>query len=344
LDLKVDATTKEETLVLTLPPANGTCTSGSSFITYEITCDANQTIPKITNDGQFDEKSCTNTIKMTSSAACRGEKFSAWYKHFGVSKYVVGTTLGLLGIFFIFFGATYFKVTSSIIVAFCSGIIIKSLLSPYYQLDLLVALCIGIVLAILLSFSKGSTNTVLAIIVGYFIGTIMYNFVVKIFDMDPNTLYMITILGSICLAILFAFIIDNLIVIVTTSLIGGYLALRGLSICLGGFPDETYTSQLILNREFNQLGRVFGGDANLYLLGMLVMFVLGLSVQASIAKSINGDEVNEEKKPDEKVAVVVDDKKDSQKLPEKQPEETDKLKENQEGQNEKKDEVQVENK
>jgi len=169
-------------------------------------------------------------------------------------------------------------------------------------MDLAIALALGILIAFFLYDLVAWVNTVLAIIIGYFIGTIMYNFTVKIFDMDPDELYLITILSCIAITIMFMYIIDSIIIIVTTSLIGAYLALRGLSICLGGFPDETYTSQLILNREFNQLSRVFGGPANAYLMGMILMFIVGLSVQSGIASCLSGSKSEDNNKP---IVIIV---------------------------------------
>jgi len=295
-NLTIDANTHNERLILNLPQAENSCHSGGpNMITYDILCDPNQAKTLILNEDEFDPLKCVNTIKMSSKYACKASQFQAWYKSLGVSKYIVGVILGLGGLFFLIFGNTFFRQTSSVIIAFCSGIIIKSFMSPMFDLPLIAALILGCGIAWLIYNYENFMKTVLAIIIGYFIGTIMYNFTVKMFDMDPNTLYLVTLFSCIIIVWFFSYLIDSLIVIVATSLIGAYLAVRGLSICLGGFPDETYTSQLIVNKEFNQLGRVFGGKANMYLSGMLLLFIGALALQGGIECCFPTKKAEEEK-------------------------------------------------
>lgn len=235
---------------------------------------------------------------MVSKYACRTVKFSAWYKSLGVDKLVIGSILGVFGLFLVFFGNTYFKFCSSIIIAFCSAVILKSFLAPFVQMTFPVALCIGIVIAVILYSLMSLVTTVLSIIIGYFLGNIVYNFIVtKFTSIDPDTLFIITVLVCIGLTMLLAYLIKEIIVIIATSLVGAYTAVRGLSICLGGFPDESYTSKLIIYREFNQLGRAFGGKANMYLIGILLLFLLGLIIQGGVA-IFSGDK-KEESKPQE---------------------------------------------
>jgi hypothetical protein len=284
---------------LLLPTGTECKKGGNHTVIVDLLCDPKATETVITNEGKFDSDSCQNTIKMTSRHACRKERFTAWYKKFGVNKMVIGSILGVFGLFLVFFGNTYFKFCSSVIIAFSSAVILKSFLAPFVQMSLLVAICLGILVAVILYSFVNCVSTVLAIIIGYFLGNIAYNFLVKMFtSIDPDTLYMITIIFFILITLVLAYLIKSIIIIVATSLVGAYCAIRGLSICLGGFPDETYTSKLIVYREFNQLGRVFGGKANMYLMGILLVFLIGLIVQGGVAIA-TGEKKEEEKKPEE---------------------------------------------
>jgi len=146
-------------------------------------------------------------------------------------------------------------------------------------------------------------NTLLSIIIGFFIGHILYNFTVKIFTMDPLQLYWITIIICIIIVFMFSFIIESLIIVIATSLIGSYLAVRGLSIVLGGFPDETYLSKLLTYKEFNQVARIFGGPAFIYLIMICLLFIIGLICQAGLniccGKDKDADKENENAKGQE---------------------------------------------
>jgi hypothetical protein len=277
-------------LILTFP-TGGACPSGGNYTTtVEIDCNHDQYFTKIKDVGHLDEKKCHNYLKLISKYACRTTKFFAWYKSLGISKYIVGSVLGLVGLFLVFFGNTFPEATSFGIIAFSTAIILKSLFGPIYKMDFIIALILGCLIAYFVTKNMGAIKTVLGIVIGFFLGNILYNFIVKIFtNVDPDTLFLITILVCIGLVFLFSYAIESLILIVATTLIGSYCAIRGLSICLGGFPDETYTSKLIQYKEFNQLGRVFNGKANLYLMGILLLFLVGLIVQGSVACLTGGE-------------------------------------------------------
>jgi hypothetical protein len=285
-------------LILTLPHGGICKKGGNNTVTVELLCNMDENTLKMTNEDQFDPESCSNVLKFTTKRACRVTKFSPWYKDLGLPKSVVGLILGLIGLFFVFLGSKYFAITSAAIIAICSGLIIKSFLDPFMKIELYVCVILGILLAYFIYSMVSLVNLVLAVIIGYFVGNMVYNYMVKIFTgINPNTLYIIVLIVCILLVVYLAYLIAEIIVIVATSLIGAYCAIRGLSINLGGFPDETYTSKLILYKEFNQLGRAFSG-ANMYLLGMLVLFIVGLVVQGGIAfftKSEN--QTNQTEKP-----------------------------------------------
>jgi len=144
-------------------------------------------------------------------------------------------------------------------------------------------------------------NTILSVIIGFILGHLLYNFTVKFISMNPLQLYWITILICVMIVYFFSYIIEGLIIIVATSLIGSYLAIRGISIVLGGFPDESYLSKLLVYKEFNQVARIFGGPAFIYLISICLLFILGLISQAGISIFCGGDKENEKEKREKEV-------------------------------------------
>lgn len=295
-------------MILTLPSPKEKCKGNTDYTTkFDIRCDPNENTVRILNGETFDPLKCNNTIKMVSMHACKREEFRSWYSRFGVSKYIVGSLLGILGLYFLFFGQAYFKFNSSVIIIFSTALIIKAFFNAAYEVDFLVCLVFGVLVSWLVKDSTLWINRLMGIIIGYFMGMILYNFVIKVVDMDPNKLHVITILTCIVIVFIFAQHIEKTIQTILTSLVGSYASIRGASIILGGFPDETYSSKLIVYKEFNQLGRVFGGKASLYLLSMLAMFIIGAFFQSGIAKLCEKEEKNENDQEKDKNLQNIDD-------------------------------------
>ena len=163
-------------------------------------------------------------------------------------------------------------------------------------------------------------NTMLSIIIGFFLGHMLYNFTVKIIPMDPQNLYYLTVLVCVIIVYLFSFIIETLIIVVATSLIGAYCAVRGLSIVLGGFPAESYLSKLLAYKEYNQVARIFGGPAFVYLISIVLLFFVGLISQAGISVccgSNEKDKENEKPNSDNKDNIEKENDKNNQNNEEK---------------------------
>jgi hypothetical protein len=247
---------------------------------------------------------------MSSKYACSVGEFVSWYsklKKFGVNKYMIGTFLGILGIFFVLFGQIYFKISSFFVIAVCSGLVFKSLISPYIQIDFAIALILGMIYAYLTYDFIYLLNITLSVIIGFIIGNMLYyNFTMKLINMRPETLYLITIVLCIVIIGLITCYIESLIIIVATSIVGAYLAIRGLSICTGGYPDETYLTKLVTHKEFNQIARIFGGKAYIFLFAIIILFIIGIAFQSGLylRNKKDDEKKNEEKKTDEKDNLI----------------------------------------
>jgi hypothetical protein len=240
----------------------------------------------VLNENDFNTQSCQNTIRMSSPHVCRYENFEPWFsqlKKMGINKYVVGTLMGLIGLLFLFLGVKYFKISSFILIGVVGALIAKSFLSPYYELPLWGAAIFGIILALITLWFIDLINTILSVIFGFFLANLFYNFLIKFVDADPNTLYLWTLIVCVILSvILFTCFFEKLIILLLTSFIGAYCFVRGISLIIGGFPDETYIGKLISHKEFNQVSSLFSGKTMIYLLAILLLFVLGCMVQGGL--------------------------------------------------------------
>ena len=114
-----------KTIKLTLPEGDK-CKGEMKYKTkVMITCDKDAEEPEVLYFNYF-EPTCTTNILLKSKHACSTGSFTSWYSSFGVHKNVIGSVMMIIGLFLVFFGKKYIETTSSVIVAVCGGIIIKS--------------------------------------------------------------------------------------------------------------------------------------------------------------------------------------------------------------------------
>lgn len=93
----------------------------------------------------------------------------------------------------------------------------------FTNVNLIVCFLLGIATAILVLFFERANATVLGLVVGYLIGNLFfYNFLIKLFQSNPMTVYWSTIVICIVsMSIAGALIKDHMIKI-ATSLVGAY--------------------------------------------------------------------------------------------------------------------------
>lgn len=155
------------------------------------------------------------------------------------------------------------------------------------------AAILGIGLALFTCCFEWIMITFLAIILGYFIGNVIYDILIKFFTIDPMTLYCIGIILGIVLILILRFIIEKYIMVTVTSFVGSYMIVRGSSLWIGHFPDETYVGYLVSNGEINQLSREIDTKVLAYLLCIAILTILGVIMQMT---QVEDTEENEKDK------------------------------------------------
>jgi hypothetical protein len=96
--------------------------------------------------------------------------------------------------------------------------------------------------------------------------------------------YWCVLLISIIICVTFAYFLVDQVVIISTSLIGSYFIIRGISLYAGGFPNENYVIDLIINKEFDTLHDVLGPIFYIYMVGWIILFIIGIVVQCKLKK------------------------------------------------------------
>ena len=165
-------------------------------------------------------------VKFQVKSACDSEKFRAWWNQFGINKKGVAVILIVIGIYFIVFGA-YFSKTNSLIIS-CSilGLILYSFFNIFFKINLMICFLLGIALAISVIYFETANGIVLGIIVGYLFGNLIYNFLMKIIIIDPQTLYWTTIVSCILVISIAGGFMKTYMVCLATAIVGAYALIR----------------------------------------------------------------------------------------------------------------------
>lgn len=73
--------------------------------------------------------------------------------------------------------------------------------------------------------------------------------------------------------------IKDYLIILTTTYIGAYSVVRGLSIILGQYPEENLVNMMINKNENHQLDRYLNSVFILYIIGIFVLTSIGIAIQ-----------------------------------------------------------------
>lgn len=169
-------------------------------------------------------------------------------RYIGASKIFFGTILVILGIILGFFGKKLFKIaiclTSSLAITCVLSLMVFTIFfsrnsSPTNEWIVFavcagVGICLGLMLALFFKFGifiVGAWG-------GFCIGMIMYNAFMYKLDHNGNLFFWVTTLTLAIICGLIAIKLFNHTLILGTSVVGAYALVRGLSMFIGGFPDE----------------------------------------------------------------------------------------------------------
>lgn len=88
---------------------------------------------------------------------------------------------------------------------------------------------------------------------GYLLGVFLYNFLFNQITGYPKMVYFGCIVFSIILLEFLVLMFRKFVIIFSTSFIGAYSLVRGISLLAGGFPSEGMVMDLIEKKEWEQL-------------------------------------------------------------------------------------------
>jgi hypothetical protein len=141
------------------------------------------------------------------------------------------------------------------------------------------------------------------LIIGFIGGSIVYAALVASVKINPEVLYWGSFSAVCIVSLVLWAVIGKHIISLSTSMVGAYLIVRALGIYFDNYPDEILMSNLIKNREHNQLRRKFSRNVIIYLSAMVGLCVVGTIIQSSSNKE-DDSKKEENPKPVENSPVV----------------------------------------
>ena len=127
-------------------------------------------------------------------------------------------------------------------------------------------------------------NEFIGVPLGYVVWFI-YQIVQNYVEYDPEILRIICIIGCIIIGAVLGYCFSDFIIIISTSVIGGYLAMRGVSLVAEHYLDEGYIIDLIKSKEWEQLKEIRDGWTYAYLGMWAVLALAGIIIQCKNKKN-----------------------------------------------------------
>jgi hypothetical protein len=195
-----------------------------------------------------------------------------------IEKYAVylGGIAMIFGLSMVIFGSKFMKYNMIfiIILASCTFCLYAYYYFPIdktHDYTLFITIAIGLILGCLIGYFLVKAEIVLFFSIGaylgYLIGSLIYAGITIHFA--NNSICMIaTIVISMGIFGFISIKISKHVIIISTSLIGGYLTVRGASLYIGHFPPESVLFELIRKNEYQELFAV------IFLLIIIIIIIL----------------------------------------------------------------------
>ena len=241
-------------------------------------------------DKFYDKKNpCNHTITARSIYGC---PLNDWYllrRIMKKYKYLFGLGFMLIGVFLCMWGNKYkiptIMVVLGLIFSYIISIIvlnfIPSLINTEKKLWILLGIgfLIGSFVGYLIKAKITRFTKILGISMGYSVAEVIYLFIQGFIEWNPTYLYYSVIVVCCIGGIVVGYYLIKTVMILGTSLVGGYIFMRGVAVIFGNYINEEEFVDLIKNGEYEQIRDMKNGWVYLYVGIWLAMTVFGFFYQ-----------------------------------------------------------------
>ena len=286
------------------------CNGNTHHVTYlRIICDDKAKDDLFTNDlnfSRFNERDCVHYIESRSIYGCA---LNDWYllrRLVNEYNYIFSTLLILVGLFLLLFGKKFQTPTviivGGVLVCYLVTVIILNFIPGLIQTEghLCILFAVGFILGGVLGYCIKEKVKILSVLMGafagYTVGEFIYQFIAGFITSNPIVLYWVVIVICIILGGLIGYWLFNTAIIFGTSIIGGYVAMRGVTFIFGNYMDESEFVDLAKNGETEQLKDIKNGWVYAYLGLWLVLSIVGIYYQCRKHREDDGEKDSKSRK------------------------------------------------
>ena len=310
-----ELTEDEEMPGLLITLAHGDkCNDGYHQTHLKIFCDSNidddDFIESVNLTKFYNEKEykCKHYIEVKSIYGC---PLNNWYLLRRIMKkyrFLFGLGFMLIGVFLCMWGNKYkiptIMVVLGLIFSYIISIIILNFIPSLINTEkkLWILLGIGFLFGCFIGYmikAKIMIFTVLlGISMGYSVAEVIYLFLQGFIEWNPTYLYYSVMVVCCIGGIVVGYYLIKTVMILGTSLVGGYIFMRGVAVIFGNYFDEEEFADLIKNGEYEQIREKQNGWVYLYLAIWLGMTVFGFYYQCigHKKKESDSDKIEKTKK------------------------------------------------
>jgi uncharacterized protein (DUF2062 family) len=204
------------------------------------------------------------------------------------NKYIFGTILIVLGLFLCFVGENFIKITQVIAGGALATIFLLYIIFNYtsitihswqFWLILILSIAAGCAFGYFMSYFTWLPGVVFGFLLGFVIGFVIFNICLRFIQSNPGVVFWITITVCCIGGIVLGFFKEEEISIISTSIVGAYSIIRGISVMAGGFPDERQVYELGSKGEWTQLSNFLTPIIYAYLAGFIILSAVGMFIQ-----------------------------------------------------------------
>lgn len=271
--------------------------------TYKLACNESTEYSFVEDKSYFkigDNEAIDILVYIESKHACAEYNFYFIWKFIQDYKVIFIIILMAFGAFNCVFGKKLVKFTTvSLIVLIITLLVL--IFSQYIlpsgcaEWIIWVMLAVGLILGgaagyFVLIYNDKVISFVCGGVAGFFVGQFLFSLFGNRIPANGMVIYWVFIAVSIIVLTVVAWCFKKFIVIFTTSFIGSYCFIRGISLFAGGFPDETTVIDMRNKGEDEQLSDLLTWEVYVYLAAILILTVLSVYIQFKLNKETGSDD------------------------------------------------------
>ena len=273
------------------------CEDKNRKMTFKLHCDNNKDNYKDENKKfkikkiNYNSSNCENEIIFESYYACPLLDFYLIWTKIKEMRLVTTIIFVVIGIFLLFFGLKFQKINIFILTFITSIIILFILILQYFipsggnrqiffWLTLVMSVILGIFIAYIFADNlKTLLSLILGFLGGYILGYLIYCIFLSKINWNTNILYLISLIVSMIIVFFLTYCLLVHIMVIVTSIIGGYLCMRASSFWFEYYPEESRIIDLIVNGENDKLNEIMTVSFLIYMIFLVVLIAGGMVFQ-----------------------------------------------------------------